>query len=318
MNKTTTAHGATAGVELDKLEALLNAATPGDWTHKRHGVIVAGPYRQYTNGAAQSQIAAFNVTFHEQAPDDEPERQIANAEFAVAAKNSMASLIALARRAQPRAELAERKPRVKLDPEVMAALEEAAKTRSTVALLPDGEPVFINYGDQPEDNADLCCTACGGSGHIEDQLAQQTTLAEDVAALFSACGFEIRSTDPAEKHPFAVCGSLDAAGLVVEKLLVGQNDPDSVPAEFIALLPGVTYMAPPDGSSVSLLEQFRRMAQDAARYRWLRDKSEPGICAFYLSVGQAFKDVRFAPETVDQAIDAQIARPLAVMEGGAV
>lgn len=49
-------------------------------------------------------------------------------------------------------------------------------------------------------------------------------------------------------------------------------------------------------------------AKDAARYRWLRDKSEPGIfCTFYLSVGQAFKNVKFARETVDEAIDAQIA-----------
>lgn len=48
--------------------------------------------------------------------------------------------------------------------------------------------------------------------------------------------------------------------------------------------------------------------RDAARYRWLRDKSEPGICSFYLSVGQAFKDVKFAPETVDEAIDAAIQR----------
>jgi hypothetical protein len=46
---------------------------------------------------------------------------------------------------------------------------------------------------------------------------------------------------------------------------------------------------------------------DAERYRWLRDKSEPGICAFYLSVGQAFKGVRFTRETVDAAIDAAMA-----------
>lgn len=48
-------------------------------------------------------------------------------------------------------------------------------------------------------------------------------------------------------------------------------------------------------------------ALDAARYRWLRDKSEPGICAFYLSVGKAFDGVKFTQETVDQAIDDQIA-----------
>jgi len=45
----------------------------------------------------------------------------------------------------------------------------------------------------------------------------------------------------------------------------------------------------------------------ANRYRWLRDKSEPGICAFYLSVGKAFDGVKFNQETVDLAIDAQIA-----------
>lgn len=45
---------------------------------------------------------------------------------------------------------------------------------------------------------------------------------------------------------------------------------------------------------------------DADRYRWLRDLSEPGICSFYLSVGQAFKGVKFSRETVDEAIDAAI------------
>ncbi len=37
-----------------------------------------------------------------------------------------------------------------------------------------------------------------------------------------------------------------------------------------ALLPGVYYMDPPDGGQVELIEQFRRMADDAARYQWLR------------------------------------------------
>ena len=43
---------------------------------------------------------------------------------------------------------------------------------------------------------------------------------------------------------------------------------------------------------------------DAARYQWLRDKSEPGICAFYMPVGMAFHSVKFKRETVDEAIDA--------------
>lgn len=86
-------------------------------------------------------------------------------------------------RAAVEKERIERRPRVKLDPELKAALEEAAKTRSTVALLPDGEPVFINYGDQPEDNEHLYCTACGGSGHIDDM---KSVAAEDERAAFEA------------------------------------------------------------------------------------------------------------------------------------
>jgi hypothetical protein len=56
-----------------------------------------------------------------------------------------------------------------LPPEVKVALDEAIKDRSTVAALEDGTAIFINYGDQPEDTASLSCTACGGSGHIDDQ-----------------------------------------------------------------------------------------------------------------------------------------------------
>lgn len=48
-----------------------------------------------------------------------------------------------------------------------------------------------------------------------------------------------------------------------------------VPDELIALLPGVYYMDPPDGGDVSVVEQFRRMAKDAARYRFLRDQASP-------------------------------------------
>lgn len=53
----------------------------------------------------------------------------------------------------------------------------------------------------------------------------------------------------------------------------------------------------------ALLQQADDDTKDAVRYRWLRDKSEPGICAFHMSIGQAFKGVKFARETVDEAID---------------
>ena len=60
----------------------------------------------------------------------------------------------------------------------------------------------------------------------------------------------------------------------------------------------------------ALLQHADDDAKDAVRYRWLRDKSEPGICAFYMSVGQAFKGVKFARETADEAIDAAHAAQL--------
>lgn len=40
-------------------------------------------------------------------------------------------------------------------------------------------------------------------------------------------------------------------------------------------LPGVYYMDPSDGGDVQMDEQLRRMAKDAARYRWLRGDSCP-------------------------------------------
>jgi hypothetical protein len=42
--------------------------------------------------------------------------------------------------------------------------------------------------------------------------------------------------------------------------------------ECASALPGTYYMDPPDGGDVSIPEQIRRMAKDAARYRALRQK----------------------------------------------
>ncbi|WP_412021498.1 hypothetical protein [Burkholderia cepacia] len=49
----------------------------------------------------------------------------------------------------------------------------------------------------------------------------------------------------------------------------GQPEPraEVTDAELASLLPGTYYMDPPDGGNVSLLEQLRRMADDAALYR---------------------------------------------------
>lgn len=55
-----------------------------------------------------------------------------------------------------------------LTPEMKAAIEEANKTGALHALLPNGDVMFINRGEKPEDTADLDCPYCGGSGHKDD------------------------------------------------------------------------------------------------------------------------------------------------------
>ncbi|HFF2105797.1 TPA: ead/Ea22-like family protein [Pseudomonas aeruginosa] len=55
-------------------------------------------------------------------------------------------------------------------------------------------------------------------------------------------------------------------------------------------LPGTYYMDPPDGGNVSIPEQIRRMAKDAARYRWPRGASHfdtPQHQAFCKAYGDA-------------------------------
>jgi hypothetical protein len=44
--------------------------------------------------------------------------------------------------------------------------------------------------------------------------------------------------------------------------------------ELSSVLPGVTYMDPPDGGSPTVLEQLQRQAKDAARYLWLRNHDD--------------------------------------------
>lgn len=90
-------------MDLNNLKTLAQAATRGGWKHKKFGVIVAGPFRQYTNGSAQSQIASFGVTGSEDI--DEPDKQLANADFAAAADpEAVLELISLVERQE--AELA--------------------------------------------------------------------------------------------------------------------------------------------------------------------------------------------------------------------
>lgn len=46
-----------------------------------------------------------------------------------------------------------------------------------------------------------------------------------------------------------------------------KDEREATLAEFASLLPGSYYMDPPDGGSVTVLEQFKRMAKDAQKWR---------------------------------------------------
>jgi hypothetical protein len=87
-------------------------------------------------------------------------------------------------------------------------------------------------------------------------------------------------------------------------------------AELMALLPGSYYMDPPDGGDVSVVEQFRRMAEDAERWRFVRRK----VCFSGIGDGTAHMDIINLPISkkfpdlgeheacADAAIDAALAK----------
>ncbi|WP_122867959.1 hypothetical protein [Pseudomonas viridiflava] len=60
------------------------------------------------------------------------------------------------------------------------------------------------------------------------------------------------------------------------------------------------------GMAKALIAEIETLREDAARYQWIRDKSE-AVHSFYLSVPIWFSSVRFRKEDVDSYIDAAIA-----------
>lgn len=94
---------APGSVDTVELGRLARNATRGLWRHTRQGVIVAGPFRQYTNGSAQSQIASFCVTSHEEDDEHQTEKQVPNALFSAAAcPDVVLALIERAEKAEAR------------------------------------------------------------------------------------------------------------------------------------------------------------------------------------------------------------------------
>ncbi|HDZ3423880.1 TPA: hypothetical protein RSV18_002126 [Pseudomonas aeruginosa] len=76
--------------------------------------------------------------------------------------------------------------------------------------------------------------------------------------------------------------------------------------ECASALPGTYYMDPPDGGNVSIPEQIRRMAKDAARYRWLRERDLETISRGGVFAGMTPKNIVLNLEDLDAEIDAAI------------
>ncbi|HBP5168195.1 TPA: hypothetical protein L5674_002009 [Pseudomonas aeruginosa] len=71
-------------------------------------------------------------------------------------------------------------------------------------------------------------------------------------------------------------------------------------------LSGTYYMDPPDGGNVSIPEQIRRMAKDAARYRWLRERDLETISRGGVFAGMTPENIVLNLEDLDAEIDAAI------------
>ncbi|HGO9514228.1 TPA: ead/Ea22-like family protein [Pseudomonas aeruginosa] len=67
-------------------------------------------------------------------------------------------------------------------------------------------------------------------------------------------------------NPQAILGLIDEVERLEEEL-----------SQCASALPGTECMDPPDGGNVSIPEQIRRMAKDAARYRALRQKQRGDV-----------------------------------------
>lgn len=76
--------------------------------------------------------------------------------------------------------------------------------------------------------------------------------------------------------------------------------------ECASVLPGTYYMDPPDGGNVSIPEQIRRMAKDAARYRWLRERDLETIRQGSVFAGMTPENIVLNLEHLDAAIDAAL------------
>jgi len=76
--------------------------------------------------------------------------------------------------------------------------------------------------------------------------------------------------------------------------------------ELSCVLPGTTYMDPPDGGAPTILEQLQRMAKDARRYLWLRAGHKGCYDNVMIHAGRA----------LDDAVDAAMAKEVGAQPPG--
>ncbi|ALY46389.1 TPA: hypothetical protein SL665_001647 [Pseudomonas aeruginosa] len=99
----------------------------------------------------------------------------------------------------------------------------------------------------------------------------------------------------AAANPQAILGLIDEVERLEEELSQCASAP-----------PGTYYMDPPDGGNVSIPEQIRRMAKDAARYRWLRERDLETISRGGVFAGMTPENIVLNLEDLDAEIDAAI------------
>jgi hypothetical protein len=85
-----------------------------------------------------------------------------------------------------------------------------------------------------------------------------------------------------------------AADVLTDAYADGRRDEQE---ELASVLPGTTYMDPPDGGAPTILEQLQRQALDARRYLWLRENAES-------RVGVDVDGLMYGRRSLDAAIDA--------------
>lgn len=149
----------------------------------------------------------------------------------------------------------------------------------------------------------------------DEQLAP---FIERFAALVLAQAMEPAGSDSG--HSTARSGEPFTAPTLEDAYAEGRRDEQE---ELASVLPGVTYMDPPDGGAPTILEQLQRQAKDAARYLWLRNQGLKyanvglgttceGVNVVDFSptftipepVGMRYEDNEWSLDDLDAAIDA--------------